>query len=157
MDDLTNKILEYCRDISVPIDFKYRDYVNSFDDKMRRSLKALNSLQNKLTSSKSSYTSNEASVETIIQECKSMGITNFVTSIMQSYGYLEGTSKDRGVIQALRNIGYDWDANYNKTKEGKLAHVAKLSVGQQWGTFFKSMIDKYGVTIKSCSSNNMGL
>ena len=100
---------------------------------------------------------NTVSVETIIQECKSMGITNFVTSIMQSYGYLEGTPKDRGVIQALRNIGYDWDANYNRTKEGKLAHVAKLSVGQQWGAFFKSMIDKYGVNIKSCSSNNMGL
>lgn len=99
----------------------------------------------------------ESDVEVIIKRCKSLGITNFVSSIMQSYGYLEGTAKDRGVISTLRNIGYNWDAHYARKADGKLAHVANLVTGQKWGGFLKSMIGKYNVSIKSCSSNNLGL
>ena len=99
----------------------------------------------------------ESDVEAIIKRCQSLGITNFVSSIMQSYGYLEGTAKDRGVISALRNIGYDWDAHYARKADGKLAHVANLATGQKWGGFLKSMMEKYSVSIKSCSSNNLGL
>lgn len=99
----------------------------------------------------------ENDVEAIIKRCQSLGITNFVSSIMQSYGYLEGTAKDRGVISALRNIGYNWDAHYARKADGKLAHVANLATGQKWGGFLKSMMEKYNVSIKSCSSNNLGL
>ena len=99
----------------------------------------------------------ESDVESIIKRCQSLGITNFVSSIMQSYGYLEGTAKDRGVISALRNIGYNWDAHYARKADGKLAHVANLATGQKWGGFLKSMMEKYNVSIKSCSSNNLGL
>ena len=99
----------------------------------------------------------ESDVEAIITRCQSLGITNFVSSIMQSYGYLEGTAKDRGVISALRNIGYNWDAHYARKADGKLAHVANLATGQKWGGFLKSMMQKYNVSIKSCSSNNLGL
>lgn len=99
----------------------------------------------------------ESDVESIIKRCQVLGITNFVSSIMQSYGYLEGTAKDRGVISALRNIGYNWDTHYARKADGKLAHVANLATGQKWGGFLKSMMEKYNVSIKSCSSNNLGL
>lgn len=63
-------------------------------------------------------------VKTIVNRCKQIGIKKFVTSLVQSYGYLDGTSRDRkvvsGINEAMERDGrtYDWDKYYGRiTKE----------------------------------------
>lgn len=67
----SNEILSLCNYMSIPYDFKYRDYLNSFDDKMRKSLKTMNSVQKKISTSKLLYEQNEGSIETEIQVIES--------------------------------------------------------------------------------------
>ena len=63
-------------------------------------------------------------VKTIVNRCKQIGIKKFVTSLVQSYGYLDGTPRDRkvvsGINEAMKRDGrtYDWDKYYGRiTKE----------------------------------------
>ena len=57
-------------------------------------------------------------IKAIVKRCKGMGIKKFVTSLVQSYGYLEGTNSDRkvvsGINDALAKAGqsYDWEKYY---------------------------------------------
>lgn len=57
-------------------------------------------------------------IENIVKTAKSLGIKKFVTSLVQSYGYLDGTARDRkvtsGINEALQSEGrsYDWDKYY---------------------------------------------
>ena len=57
-------------------------------------------------------------VKTIVNRCKQIGIKKFVTSLVQSYGYLDGTPRDRkvvsGINEAMKRDGrtYDWDKYY---------------------------------------------
>lgn len=57
-------------------------------------------------------------VKTIVNRCKQIGIKKFVTSLVQSYGYLDGTPRDRkvvsGINEAMERDGrtYDWDKYY---------------------------------------------
>lgn len=57
-------------------------------------------------------------VKTIVNRCKQIGIKKFVTSLVQSYGYLDGTPRDRkvvsGINEAMQRDGrtYDWDKYY---------------------------------------------
>ena len=59
-------------------------------------------------------------VKTIVNRCKQIGIKKFVTSLVQSYGYLDGTSRDRkvvsGINEAMQRDGrtYDWDKYYGR-------------------------------------------
>lgn len=63
------------------------------------------------------YTNME-DIKKIVARCKSMGIRKFVTSLVQSYGYLEGTSSTRKVVSginaALAEAGqsYNWEEYY---------------------------------------------
>ena len=63
-------------------------------------------------------------VKAIVNRCKQIGIKKFVTSLVQSYGYLDGTPRDRkvvsGINEAMKRDGrtYDWDKYYGRiTKE----------------------------------------
>lgn len=63
-------------------------------------------------------------VKAIINRCKQIGFKKFVTSLVQSYGYLDGTPQDRkvvsGINDAMQREGrtYDWDKYYGRiTKE----------------------------------------
>lgn len=58
-------------------------------------------------------------IKNIINLAKSYGIKKFVTSLVQSYGYLQGTASDRHVIDGINNAlesankpKYDWDKYY---------------------------------------------
>lgn len=57
-------------------------------------------------------------VKAIVNRCKQIGIKKFVTSLVQSYGYLDGTPRDRkvvsGINEAMKRDGrtYDWDKYY---------------------------------------------
>lgn len=57
-------------------------------------------------------------VKVIVNRCKQIGIKKFVTSLVQSYGYLDGTPRDRkvvsGINEAMQRDGrtYDWDKYY---------------------------------------------
>ena len=95
---------------------------------------------------------NMEDVKKIIAKAKSLGIKKFVTSLTQSYGYLDGTNEDRkvtsGINKALASEGkaYDWDKYYgrvtqediNKSNEFARKYrrehpeVNKLSFKKQW-------------------------
>lgn len=59
-------------------------------------------------------------VKAIVNRCKQIGIKKFVTSLVQSYGYLDGTPRDRkvvsGINEAMKRDGrtYDWDKYYGR-------------------------------------------
>lgn len=59
-------------------------------------------------------------VKVIVNRCKQIGIKKFVTSLVQSYGYLDGTPRDRkvvsGINEAMQRDGrtYDWDKYYGR-------------------------------------------
>lgn len=59
-------------------------------------------------------------VKAIVNRCKQIGIKKFVTSLVQSYGYLDGTPRDRkvvsGINEATKRDGrtYDWDKYYGR-------------------------------------------
>lgn len=62
--------------------------------------------------------SNMDAIKEIVNKSKALGIKKFVTSLVQSYGYLDGTPQDRkvtsGINKALAKEGqtYDWDKYY---------------------------------------------
>jgi hypothetical protein len=61
---------------------------------------------------------NPEDIKSIVQMGRNLGIRKYVTSLVQSYGYLDGTSSDRkvtaGINGALAKEGrtYDWDKYY---------------------------------------------
>ena len=67
---------------------------------------------------------NMDNIREVVQIGKSMGIRKYVTSLVQSYGYLDGTAKDRkvtsGINNALAKAGqtYDWDKYYGRIAFG---------------------------------------
>ena len=69
---------------------------------------------------------NMEDIKTIVNRSKELGIKKFVTSLVQSYGYLDGTSRDRkvtsGINKALASEGktYDWDKYYGRNSQGKI-------------------------------------
>lgn len=62
-------------------------------------------------------------VRNIVETAKSFGIKKFVTSLVQSYGYLDGTAADRHVTSGINNAlatenrTYDWDKYYGRVTE----------------------------------------
>ena len=59
-------------------------------------------------------------IKDIVKTAKSFGIKKFVTSLVQSYGYTEGTSSDRKVVSGINNAltkdgkTYDWNEYYGR-------------------------------------------
>lgn len=91
-------------------------------------------------------------IKNIVRRCKALGLKKYVTSLVQSYGYLEGTNRDRSVVSGInkalaeQNQKYDWDKYYGFiTKEDAMvsdrftseytrthpraSYLEKLSVG----------------------------
>ena len=106
----------------------------------------------------------------VVRRAKDLGITKFVTSIMQSYGYTEGEKgiglyglpKDRGIVQHFRdNLGYDWNEYYGYEEKGankgKVKLLPKPSVIKEWRDNLKNLQEDLQVTIKSCAFNPLGL
>lgn len=62
--------------------------------------------------------SNMDAIKEIVNKSKALGIKKFVTSLVQSYGYLDGTPQDRKVTSGINNAlakegqTYDWDKYY---------------------------------------------
>lgn len=100
-------------------------------------------------------------LQEIVSELKAAGITKYVTSLMQSYGYTEGTATDRGTIKAMADKGYNWDEYYDReTKgphKGKLKHYPKLEVIKEWRDILHKLRDDNGIILESCAFNNLKL
>lgn len=93
-------------------------------------------------------------IEHIIQRGKSMGINNFRFSVMDSYGYTEGTKNDRFVVSKMQELGYEWEKYYD-VKKGKYSFHPK----QQYIDSIYSMMDefaeKYKLNINTCGESNV--
>lgn len=97
-------------------------------------------------------------MEHVVNRASKLGITKFVSSVMQSYGYTENTANPRGVVPTLsQRINYDWELYYGTNKNGIINFMPKAEHVKPIGDFLKSLITKYGVKIESCASNNLGL
>ena len=100
-------------------------------------------------------------LQEIVSELKAVGITKYVTSLMQSYGYTEGTSTDRGTIKAMADKGYNWDDYYDRetkgSNKGKLRHYPKPEVIQEWREALHKLRDDNGIILESCAFNNLKL
>lgn len=94
----------------------------------------------------------------VVKRGKELGITKFVSSVMQSYGFTENTKFPRGIIPALTNaINYNWEEYYGYDNSGIVSHRPKAKYAKEFGDFLKTLISKYAVKIESCASNNLGL
>lgn len=97
-------------------------------------------------------------IENVVKRGKELGITKFVSSVMQSYGFTENTKFPRGIIPALTNaINYNWEEYYGYDNSGIVSHRPKAKYAKEFGDFLKTLISKYAVKIESCASNNLGL
>lgn len=96
-------------------------------------------------------------IKTIVQEAKKMGIKKFVTSLMQSYGYLDGTSKDRhvtsGIDKALASEGktYDWDKYYGRDWKGRINFKPKQQYIDEIGKVLLELDKDPEITIQTCA------
>jgi hypothetical protein len=66
-------------------------------------------------------------IKAIVNRAKSMGIKKFVFSLVQSYGYLDGTPRDRKVTSGINTAmerehrTYDWDKYYGRITQEDFA------------------------------------
>lgn len=97
-------------------------------------------------------------VENVVNRAKQMGIYKIVTSVMQSYGSSEATSRPRRVVPTLiERIKYDWGKYYGYDSRNLVNFRAKKEYSKELGDFMKEMSAKYDIRIESCASNDMGL
>lgn len=106
-------------------------------------------------------------IKTIVTTAKSFGIKKFVTSLVQSYGYTEGTPNDRkvvsGINKALQSDGksYDWDKYYGRIPYGKNAGKINFKPKQEYidqvGKVLVELDKDPEITIQTCSFGIPGL
>lgn len=66
-------------------------------------------------------------IKAIVNRAKSMGIKKFVSSLVQTYGYLDGTPRDRKVVSGINaamereHRTYDWDKYYGRITQEDFA------------------------------------
>lgn len=97
-------------------------------------------------------------IERVVKRASEMGITKFVSSVMQSYGWTEKTKYPRGIVPALKSrINYDWAKYYKILPDGTVNNKPKEEAVKPFSDKLHELIDKYGVEIKSCASNNLKL
>ena len=66
-------------------------------------------------------------IKAIVNRAKSMGIKKFVSSLVQTYGYLDGTPRDRKVVSGINaamereHRVYDWDKYYGRITQEDFA------------------------------------
>lgn len=92
---------------------------------------------------------NEADVEHVISRAKELGIRSFKFSVMDSYGYTEGTNRDRFIVSKMKSLGYNWDEFYSFSN-GKYSYNAKPEVISQWYHFMDDMAKKYDIWFNTC-------
>lgn len=105
-------------------------------------------------------------IEKVVARATKLGIKHFVTSIMQSYGNTEGLKgrnnytgmpNDRGIVQAFREIGYDWETYYGFDGKGKVKFLPKEQYIGEIREKLIQIMNKYNMEFKSCSFNRLGL
>ena len=102
-------------------------------------------------------------IRAIVQAGKNIGIKKFVTSLVQSYGYLDGTDKDRkvtsGINAALAKEGrtYDWDKYYGRDARGKINFKPKQEYIDEIGTILLELDQDPSIKIETCSFSIKGL
>lgn len=110
---------------------------------------------------------NMDNVREVVRRGKSMGIRKYVTSLVQSYGYTEGTPNDRkvvsGINNALNTVGqtYDWDKYYGRIKfgknQGKIEFKPKQEYIDQIGSILLEINQDPEIELQTCSFTIKGL
>lgn len=102
-------------------------------------------------------------IKNIVKEAKVLGIKKFVTSLVQSYGYLEGTDKDRKVIsginKALESEGksYDWNKYYGRDNRGKINFKPKKEYIDEVSQVLLELNQDSEIEIETCAFSIPGL
>ena len=106
-------------------------------------------------------------VRKVVNIGKSMGIRKYVTSIVQSYGYLDGTANDRkvtsGINNALAKVGqtYDWDKYYGRIpygkNQGKINFKPKQEYIDEIGNVLLDINKDPEIELQTCSFTINGL
>lgn len=102
-------------------------------------------------------------IKKIVQSCKDLGIKKFVTSLVQSYGYLDGTAKDRKVTSGINNAlasegrSYDWDKYYGKDSRGKINFKPKQQYINEIGKELLELNKDPEIEIETCAFLITGL
>lgn len=108
------------------------------------------------------YTNME-DIKVIVRKCKKMGFKKFVTSLVQSYGYLDGTNKDRyvttGINTALQAVGqtYDWDKYYGRDRNGNINFIPKKQYIDEVGKVLLELNTDPDIDIQTCAFQIEGL
>jgi hypothetical protein len=106
-------------------------------------------------------------IRDVVNRGKAMGIRKYVTSLVQSYGYLVGTPQDRKTIEGINNafarIGqtYDWDKYYGRVKfgknKGKIEFKPKQQYIDQVAPVLLDIAKDKEITLQTCSFGIEGL
>lgn len=106
---------------------------------------------------------NMEDIKTVVAECKKMGITKFVTSLVQSYGYLDGTPKDRKVTSGINNAlakegkTYDWGKYYGYDRNGKINFKPKQRYIDEIGKVLIELNKDPEIRLETCAFTIKGL
>ena len=110
---------------------------------------------------------NMDSIRNVVNIGKSLGIRKYVTSLVQSYGYLDGTPNDRkvtsGINNALAQVGqtYDWDTYYGRIttgkNQGKINFKPKQQYIDQIGQVLLDIDKDPEISLQTCSFTINGL
>lgn len=110
---------------------------------------------------------NMDNVREVVNIGKSMGIRKYVTSLVQSYGYLDGTDNDRkvtsGINSALARVGqtYDWDKYYGRIpygkNQGKINFKPKQEYIDEIGNVLLGINKDPEIELQTCSFTINGL
>lgn len=102
-------------------------------------------------------------IKAIVEKAKSIGIKKFVTSLVQSYGYLDGTTRDRKVTSGINNAlakegrAYDWDKYYGRDASGKINFKPKKEYIEEIGNFLVELNEDPDIEIETCAFPVKGL
>lgn len=102
-------------------------------------------------------------IKAIVEKAKAIGIKKFVTSLVQSYGYLDGTARDRkvtsGINEALAKEGrtYDWDKYYGRDSRGQINFKPKKEYIEEIGNFLVELNKDPDIEIETCAFPVKGL
>lgn len=94
------------------------------------------------------YTNME-DIKKIVARCKSMGIRKFVTSLVQSYGYLEGTSSTRKVVSGINTALAEAGQSYNWEEYYGIISQDDVNISNQFMNNFKEKHPEAKANIKA--------
>ena len=94
------------------------------------------------------YTNME-DIKKIVARCKSMGIRKFVTSLVQSYGYLEGTSSTRKVVSGINTALAEAGQSYNWEEYYGIISQDDVNISNQFMNNFKEKHPEAKTNIKA--------